>query len=212
MTNKFNAKRVYYHPRCGYFKGRQALDDYWELSKIQFTDIHKTDFQVFDSVFESEVHKLLTKWLEAYNKDLSTSRLLYLLTQVQVDLSGANFCSMSYKIDFFVTSLKPKGFSNKTDNPDTRFKTSGFRYSDLQKNVDTSKSLLIEAKGLFTAEARYKHLLLEAKGFKHGENIEIVQQSPQFVNRGSKCYKTISPTTLIEVLDGRFKKEKLNVG
>jgi hypothetical protein len=207
MSNRYNATRVYYHPDCGYFKGRQAFDDYYSQSKIE-TSVHITDFKIFDSVFESEVHKFLSKWCETYNKNLADSNQLLLLNQIQVDLSQPAFCQMGYKIDFLVARRKRLGFSKeKTKDLQIQCKSFGMRYADLACcDVDTHNSLLIEAKGLFTAEARYKHLLLEANGWQHGKHIEIVQQIPQYVARGKKCYRTLTLTQLENKLDLRFIK------
>jgi hypothetical protein len=208
MTNKYNATRVYWHPRCGYFKGKQALDAYFDLSKIETSGINKTDFQIFDSVFESEVHKLLIKWLIDFNKGLSDLDSLLLTSQVQVDLSQSNFCKMGYKIDFLIAHNRRLGFapsSKKTYK--ARCKPFGMRYEDLPLiGIDTHNSLLIEAKGLFTSEAKHKHLLLESNGWQHGKDIVIVQQEAQYVARGKKCYCTLTSAQLLDKLNQRFVK------
>jgi hypothetical protein len=208
MTNKYNATRVYWHPRSGYFKGKQTLDNYFNDSKIEVSGINKSDFQVFDSVFESQIHKLLIKWMDVYNKNLTDLNQLFLLSQIQIDLSQLNFCSMGYKIDFLIARRKRLGFEKRESKiSKNQFKPFGMRYTDLcHFGIDTDNSLLIEAKGLFTAEARYKHLLLESNGWYHGRNIEIVQQEAQYVSRGTKCYKTLTPTQLENKLNLRFAK------
>lgn len=203
MPNKYNAIRVYYHPRCGYFKGKQALDDYYHSSKVETSGINKSDFMILDSTFESEVHKLLTKWVDGINKTIELrSEKFVLLNQVAVNIGQPNFCTMDYRIDFFIGQLKPLGFKKQ---PDIKLKSSGMMYKDLGENFATGKALLIEAKGVFTAETRYKHLLLEHSGFMHGKQIVIVQQEAQYVSRGSKCYKTLTPKQLTDTLDKRFK-------
>lgn len=203
MTNKYNAIRVYYHPHCGYFKGKQALDDYYDSNKVESSKILKSDFMMFDSIFESEVHKLLTKWVNGINKTIESERERFvLLNQVAVDIGQPNFCTMGYRIDFFIGQLKPLGFKKQ---PDIKLKPSGMMYKDLGEIVATGKALLIEAKGLFTAESRYKHLLLEHSGFRHDKQIVIVQSESQYVSRGSKCYRTLTPNQLIDKLNQRFK-------
>lgn len=204
MTNKYNATRVYYHPQCGYFPGQQALDNYYDSSKIESSGIHKTDFMMFDSIFESEIHKLLSKWVKEVNKTIVQQKAQFvLLNQVQVNIGQPNFCTMGYKIDFLIGQLKPTGFKSESDL--IKLKPSGMRYQDLGEIIATSKALLIEAKGLFTTESRYKHLLLEHSGFRHDKQVVIVQQESQHVSRGSKCYKTLTPGQLIDKLNQRFK-------
>lgn len=202
-NNKYNATRVYYHPCCGYFRGKQALDDYYDFSKVETSGINKSDFMMFDSIFESEVHKLLTEWVDGINKTIESQREQFvLLNQVAVNIGQPNFCTMGYRIDFFVGQLKPLGFKKQ---PDIKLKPSGMMYKDLGEIISTGKALLIEAKGLFTAESRYKHLLLEHSGFMHGKQVVIVQLEAQHVSRGSKCYKTLTPRQLTDTLDKRFK-------
>ena len=199
MTNKYNAQRAYWHPRCGYFKGKQALEDYFTLSKVEDSGIIKDNFQVFDSGFEADIHKLLNEFVNKNSK-------LVLFTQVQVDLSQPGFCNLGYRIDFCVGFKKQTGFATK--NSPILAKTDNISYNELHKYIELKNSLLVEAKGVFTPESRFKHLLLESHGIRHGKGIEIVQATPQHVSRGRKCYETISPATLREILNQRFNCEE----
>lgn len=168
---------------------------------MENSGITKADFQVFDSGFEADIHKVLNEFVCDFNEKRGCESLA-LYSQVKIDLSQPAFCKLGYRIDFLIAI---SNFSSVPKiNVDWNKWAEWFEPDLSLRDEQGLFPYFIEAKGIFTSESRVKHLLLENAGFEHGKDIDIVQRSANKVARAKNAYWTISMASLRYKLEQKF--------